>query len=133
MMSIQRQVLIVIIVNVVIGTMMSVYANPLIGGTSMYESQAEYLEQQHARIQNATVPSAVGTDQYDPTYGDTPSMGRAVFDIFVNGINPFSIPVQPWDGDIIRTLVSLINWFRFMVLVLLGIEIYLIIKNRKTS
>ncbi len=127
--STQKVILLVIFLNLVVGLGEELGSQTSMVLTKDQETLTSY-EAQFERNQSITGGVQTLDQLTDNTIGDTKGWGLSIINIMVKGLNP--ITTLRSDNTVIQAFYVLITFFRSILYVMLILEIYSVIKNRKT-
>lgn len=140
-MSVNTQKLIIgaILLSFIIGTIGNIQIlGDDISLSDAIEKENTYIENEERlmKTDEATeggIISSVG-EGFERTFGNMLSWGKRIWNFLEKGLNPWSLPNSEEYTEIESATITIIEWFRaLMVGIPTIIEIYLVIKNKKTS
>lgn len=91
-----------------------------------FQEQTDYWEDSFSN----TNPDAENA-QFENTFGDTKSGGKSIWSILVNGIRP--IPSDHTNSTLEEIIINAVSWGRYLLLLIITLEIYLVLKNKKQT
>lgn len=136
MINTQRLILIVLTVNLIIGISQSAYANITTYSADYIRNELQLYESYEQQFTDDDIIYGGLKNKEtltDPTIGSSLNWGKILLDVFVYGINPFSINSNMFETYIEQMFADLLMTFRLFMWVLLGVEGYFVIKNKKTN
>ncbi len=136
MITTQKLILTVFLINMLVGMTVDIAENPEVftstqidTETSIIESHEEYFEDEEGWLN--TVKSKVNLAV--ATIGSPIRWGWTIIKIFVRGINPLSFKPSDYDDGVMKMVAYGLTIFRIMMVVLLMLEAYSYIKNKKAT
>lgn len=136
MASTQKTIALVFLINLMIGLGLTIYdttnvdAGYLTGEIEQYKEFEDILEETE---QNE--PTSDVNDFKESTYGNTVGWGRILFKVFIDGVNPLSTSLQTLSTEsmIENMVMHGLSVFRAILYILIAVELYMVVKNKKTS
>lgn len=129
--------MIIIALNLLIGFSQSIYRDPYNHNNNVIlnnemnllqekETSMQTTEYQIGNIRNPNIDT-------ESTFGNIFSMGKLIANVFIYGLNPFSINSDMLNNYLEKLALSVLELIRSMMYVLAIVELYMFVKNRKTS
>lgn len=137
MISTQRLIMLVIGINLLIGMVGEIWVNPTGYTTSQQlEVEIDKMEDLEVNLESeegiwGSVKQSAG--QEETTIGSAINWGYSILGVFIRGINPLSIHPSMFTNTIEQVFAWFLIFFRSLIATILGIELYLVYKNKKTS
>jgi hypothetical protein len=137
MISSQRLMLIIIVLNMMLGFVGEIYHNPTGYSDTTATVEQQLLEEYEAEYKSdeglwGTV-KATANKIYENTIGNVVSWGNIIFKVFINGLNPFSFTASDFNHPVEKAFANLLVLFRSLMTAILILEGYMIFKNKKSS
>lgn len=138
MISSQRLLILLLAINFMTGIAVDIWHSP-------YETNQNQLNYETGMIQdfNTQQQSDAGTwgavkrwfnnNFQDITFGNPVKWGAEIAKILWNGINPFSFTPDDFNTTVEQNIASILVFFRLCITLIAGLEIYLLIFNRKQT
>lgn len=136
MITTQRLIIIVIVMNLVLGWASAIYTNPSSYVQGQMTEEQDYLV--HYETTSDTNEFIFGgvqrtETQEEPTVIDSFRGGWVLIDIFINAINPLSINRTQFTREIEKIFADFLMLVRSLFILLMIFEAYLVYKNKKGS
>lgn len=133
--SSQKLLITMIILNLLIGCSSALYFNATEFTGNELSTSSTFLEGFETDFTDDDTLENVRTDtQMDEgTIGGGMRWSRIVYQMFIGAINPFSVNRNNFEEEIEKRIADILVVFRAIISTLMIIEIYLIIKNKKTT
>lgn len=136
MITSQRLMIIVIIMNMMLGWAAAIYVTPTVYNRGDFIDSINFLKDwddktntEEIKYSGAKRPDT----QEEPTVMNTFTWGLTMLGVFINGINPLSINRLQFDTTLERIAADLLVLIRLLFTSLMIFEAYLIFKNKKAS
>lgn len=132
-MNITRLAIMVVMINFVISLGMEMYQNPITGSTnSAYSAIGEYERATEAVYDEDNVyTKAPSSDVIDEqTIGNQMSWGKSIWTILWKGAIPGTVTGTIWGNPELRFLGMIIDTFRLIMDMIVGIMMYHFFKNK---
>lgn len=126
-----------IAINMIIGIAMAVHNDIADIEETIMTAETGYMNEYEEKSESdegmwGTVRA--NTDrQYDSTTGNTISMGWILASTLYRGINPLSIDANDFETEFEKSLANVLTFIRVLLSTLALLEVYMLLKNRKTS
>lgn len=136
MMSTQRLFILIMLINLLIGIVVTFQDNPRATTYVVLDNQGNVIEQYAYEISDPSkLYSGTGGDNQlnEVTIGNSISWGRTGISVLFNGIKPFPVKASDYNTDIEKVFVYALTAFRWFMYIIVIIEAIMFIKNRKTS
>lgn len=131
----QRLIILAILINIVVGFVSTIMYTPTTAtqGFETLENETSIYKQAHEDMNSTDMKSMPGDGtSYEPSFGNKVKMGGMIWGIFWRGMLPLTS--MPWKGDVTEQVFKWgVEMFRIIFDLLLVIEIYLFIVNRKAT
>lgn len=136
MINSHKLLILLIVLNFMLGLSTQFYQNAdTFTSSTLTEVQAAQGDlQQFANETIASNKTSTYTEgQYDPSAVNKVKLGRTVTKMFFIGLLPF--PVQQTDANSLteKLIISIIKYFQGLLWIIIGLEIYFIFINKKTT
>lgn len=136
--STQRLIIIFFALNIFIGIVSTIYQNPTIttSGLHIITTETNNIEDDATKMQSDnTKYSGItsGLVLQETTVGNPITTSGMIWKIFTNGFNPFAILPSQSETTIETLGIYLIMIMKSMIYMLLIYELYIVLKNKKTS
>lgn len=136
--SVQRFVIIMLVINLMIGIAGDIYYNPHILRSNQITTEQSIAENYEVDLKKEDgitgLIKARVTQFWDESPLATPfRVAVTVFKIFARGINPFSLTSTQFDNTMEKIMAWSLIWFRSTFWVLLALEIYMFRTNKKAT
>lgn len=128
--------MIVIGINFLIGIVGGLYFNIDQYSNEVVKNQLTFYDTYEGQYQDEDIIySGVKNKETltDPSIGSSLNWGKVILDIFLYGINPFSINSSQFETYVEQIFADMLSMFRSFMWIILAIEIYMVIKNKKSS
>lgn len=135
MVSTQNLIMVLIAINLCVGMGLHAENNPDVFefiDTDTENQQGEEINEYLQAEETNRRPSAT-TQLEDASKGNALTMGGQIFNIFLDGLSPFPIKRDMVDTQIEKMLVTLLNFFKYLMWALILIELYMVYKNKKVK
>ena len=133
MINTHRIIAILLVINIFNSLALEMYQNPTTYSTSVFESSESDYKNETNYLKDVTANPERQDLETEGTILDTMKFGLKVVKIVARGINPFSINRTQTDTWVEKIILDIMSLFKFLFAILLIIEVYMIIKNKKTS
>lgn len=135
MASTQKLIITIFLINLFIGMAHSAYETTTYDSTFLDNKVGQYDEfTDQFENEDQNEPSKDTNDFSDNSYGSTISWGRIIFKTFVDGINPFSTSqTSTYETDLEKNIMDALSVFRVLMYIIIIVELYMLIKNKKNS
>lgn len=140
MISSQKIIMMIILINVMIGFAIKFTESPdtfTLSKMDDFTSQQNTIESEKDNFVSEEglwgSVKAKASQVYETTIGNVLQWGGAIIGILIQGFNPWSISTSQYTNIIEQTIVVIIGTIRTMMTALLMFEIYLIFKNKKST
>lgn len=137
MISSQRLIMIFILINIVAGIGVSIYAQPntydetqTLEHITINEQYESEFKEDNTKYGGTSVEDDAGEGK---TVGNVMKMGSMLWDITINSLNPFSVNRTMFTTSLERIIADILVLFRILGTILMSIELYLLFKNRKAT
>lgn len=132
--STQRIIFIVLVLNILVGIAYNIYENPTVVDTSYIDNDINQNDALGEQIKDETYwNQGQQGNLYEPTIGSPIKWGNVILDIFTKGMHPFTFKAEDFTTQLEQMIAKVLTVFRGLLHILLILEIYLVIKNRKAS
>ena len=134
-MTTQRLIMMVVAINLLIGIGVTLHESSNFD-TTRISTEVNILENFEAEIESNSSTQAikrVTNTLEDNTAGNTIGLGGTILKVFTRAINPLSFTPTDFEDQLSQTLAWLLILFRSFLILLVGFELYLVLKNKKTS
>lgn len=139
MISSQRLIMFVIMLNIMIGIGLAINNN-ITSTTEPYTPLDDEILRGNGTLGRITADSTKygnvkqsGDTVLDTTFGNQKGMGGIIWDIFIGAVNPFTGLTNVQNSNMEKTLIYGLITFRMIVNLLLFFELYLILFNKKQT
>lgn len=138
MIGTQRLIIILLALTLVTGWATDLYQDSYENyETTRVNELIVFGEEYSQEVSNTTGGSKSADTIYatETTYGSTISMGKGIFDILMKGLDPwpFESSKTEFSTPLETALKSMILLMKALLYVLVGVEVYMVIKNKKTN
>lgn len=135
MLSTQRLIMIIIGINIIIGLVGAIYNEPTVYSSNRFTEAIDYNEQFGKDLDSEDKYSGTTNRDYDSetTIGNSITTGSIIWDVFWTGLYPLSVHPSMFETQIEKIFANILIIFRALMWILIGVELYLFIKNKKTS
>lgn len=134
--STQRLLLIVLLLNFTLGLVSAFDHNPDSFNINMLGNTNERLEEQEVNMysEDGKYGSIKNQDnKLEDSAGNSIGWGIALINIFLRGVNPLSIHPDQFEHQMEKAVAYFLIFLRTGLMMLLALEAYMLLKNRKTS
>jgi hypothetical protein len=129
--STQRLLLLVLVINLMFSMSIAIYEAPRVADYGVFTEITEVGLDTSDRVENESAITAPSSLNEESTFGSAIRMGLTVLKILLRGLNPFPTSLDATEDPLTDLVGYTFMIFRLLFIVLLAIEIYLVIKNRK--
>lgn len=149
MITTQRLIIIYVMLNIVVGAAMTLHSgiqeatkeqdNGLTSVGKELAKERDKLNIQTGEIFFEEDPTATAKNtglQVEASIGNKLTWGQIIMDVAFKGINPFSLMIKsPYQTEsrIETDIRAILTLFRTLFALIIGIELYMLMKNGKTS
>jgi hypothetical protein len=135
MISTHRLILLFIGINLIIGIASAIYENPAIYNDNFLSVEQGLYEDFGADFVTEDSLNGIQSENtlQETSVGNSLSWGKILFDVFVQGINPFSFMPGDFDTMAEQIAAQLLILFRALMSILIVIEAIMFFKNKKSS
>lgn len=135
MISTQRLIMIVVLINLMTGIVGNIYIKPTTYDNNIIAGEEDYSQQYSENLLQEDKYSGIRNRGYDSeqSIGNSITLGSNIWDIIIDGVNPLSVHPNMFESDIEKMFAIILSMFRLLLGIILIVEIYMIFKNRKQS
>ena len=131
--STQRLMILVLAINLMISVAYGIYENPTLFDESAVSGMVDVGNRLSTDISGESTSIQPENLQVEGSFGNAIRMGTTLFKLFIRGMNPFPFNEDTYTDPLDIIIAWGLMIFRVFIYVLISIELYMILKNRKAT